>query len=62
MTNADKIRSMSDEELAILLSETYGDFPPVPKAVPMCKITSTWLYWLKQDWIKQEITSEGDEK
>lgn len=57
MTNADKIRSMSDEELAILLSETYGDFPPVPRAVPMCKITSTWLYWLKQ-----EITSEENEK
>lgn len=49
-TNADRIRSMTDEELAVLLSNTDGDFPPNCQngvSVKLCK--AAWLEWLKQE-------------
>ena len=48
-TNADRIRSMTDEELAELLVSTDGDFPPNCEDVPVRKLESYWLDWLKQE-------------
>lgn len=48
-TNADKIRAMTDEELAELLVSTDGDFPPNCEDVPVRKLESYWLDWLKQE-------------
>ena len=48
-TNADRIRSMSDEELAELLVSTDGDFPPNCEDVPVSKLEAYWLDWLKQE-------------
>lgn len=48
-TNADKIRAMTDEELAKLLVSTDGDFPPNCEDVPVRKLESYWLDWLKQE-------------
>lgn len=47
-TNADKIRSMTDEELARFLDNTDGDFPP---NVERCSIEESEEYWL--DWLKE---------
>lgn len=49
ITNADRIRSMTDEELARFLDNTDGDFPP---NVERCSIEESEEYWL--DWLKQE--------
>ena len=49
-TNADRIRSMTDEELAVLLSNTEANFPPncqVGVSVKLCE--TAWLDWLKQE-------------
>ena len=48
-TNADRIRAMSDEELAELLVSTDGDFPPNCENVPVRKLEAYWLDWLKQE-------------
>lgn len=48
-TNAGRIRSMTDEELARFLDNTDGDFPP---NVERCSIEESEEYWL--DWLKQE--------
>lgn len=48
-TNADRIRSMSDEELAKLLVSTDGDFPPNCEDVPVRKLEAYWLDWLRQE-------------
>jgi len=48
-TNADRIRSMTDEELAELLVSTDGDFPPNCEDVPVRKLEAYWLDWLKQE-------------
>lgn len=48
-TNADRIRAMSDEELADLLVSTDGDFPPNCEDVPVRKLEAYWLDWLKQE-------------
>lgn len=51
-TNADKIRAMSDEELAALLANTNGDFPPnTPREGLPINLCERW--WL--DWLKQEV-------
>lgn len=47
--NADRIRSMSDEELARFLDNTDGDSPP---NVERCSIEESEGYWL--DWLRQE--------
>lgn len=49
MTNADKIRAMSDEDLAEMLCSTDGDFPPNCEDVPVRKLEEYWLEWLKQE-------------
>ena len=48
-SNADRIRAMSDEELAELLVSTDGDFPPNCEGVPVRKLEAYWLDWLKQE-------------
>ena len=48
-TNADRIRSMTDEELAELLVSTDGDFPPNCEDVPARKLEAYWLDWLRQE-------------
>ena len=50
ITNSDKIRAMSDEELAVLLGNTEANFPPNAKngvSVKLC--TTAWLDWLRQE-------------
>lgn len=49
MTNADKIRSMTDEELAVLLADTDGDFPPHMERCTIDQAVKFWLIWLKQE-------------
>ena len=49
MTNADKIRAMSDEELAALIDREFGCCPPTGYCEKMsndCK--ACWIDWLKQ--------------
>lgn len=48
-SNADRIRAMSDEELAELLVSTDGDFPPNCEDVPVRKLEAYWLDWLRQE-------------
>ena len=48
-SNADRIRAMSDEELAELLASTDGDFPPNCEGVPVRKLEAYWLAWLRQE-------------
>lgn len=43
-TNADRIRAMSDEELAELLYETETQYIPINLSVE-----NDWLDWLKQE-------------
>ena len=47
-TNADRIRSMSDEELADFLYETETQYIPIDLSVE-----NNWL-----DWLKQEVDNE----
>lgn len=49
ITNADRIRSMTDEKLAELLVSTDGDFPPNCEDVPVRKLEAYWLDWLRQE-------------
>lgn len=44
MNNADRIRSMSDEELAGLLYETETQYLPIG-----LHVENDWLDWLKQE-------------
>jgi chromosome condensin MukBEF complex kleisin-like MukF subunit len=53
LSNADKIRRMRDEELAVFLANVDGDFPP---HVERCSIDLSAHYWL--EWLKQEATEE----
>ncbi len=48
-SNADRIRAMSDEELAELLVSTDGDFPPNCEDVPVRELEAYWLDWLRQE-------------
>ena len=59
MTNADKIRSMTDDELAELLLhriERNGDCP-VSVFTKYCKANECNHCWL--DWLKQEVSGNG---
>lgn len=61
VTNADRIRSMTDEELAGQISEwNHGDCPPI-ELCPKRRNESThyvectpWKCWL--DWLKKEVS------
>ena len=44
ITNADRIRAMSDEELADFLYETETQYIPIDLSVE-----NNWLDWLKQE-------------
>ena len=48
-TNGDRIRQMSDEELAEFLDNIDGDFPP---NVEQCTIEESERYWL--EYLKEE--------
>ena len=50
MTNADKIRHMTDEELAMLLQPTC---PPCDRCHIGDEIKDCYKCWL--DWLKQEV-------
>ena len=52
MTNADKIRQMSDEDLAEWLWFKVGKCPPFdvcPKQSIPCEAKYCWLDWLKKE-------------
>ena len=53
LTNADRIRGMSDEELANFLWQDcgMGNCPPVECKGKRCKAEKCWLDWLKQEAI-----------
>ena len=49
-TNADRIRAMTDEELAVLLANTEANFPPnVPNGVSVKLCTTAWRDWLREE-------------
>ena len=55
MTNADRIRAMTDEELSYYLDGLAGDGCP-PQMSPVCNkerykcnVRKCWLDWLKQE-------------
>ena len=53
LTNADRIRRMTDEELAKFVNDT--DFDPIPpdKTCADCRFETCESCWL--DWLKQEL-------
>ena len=50
-TNADRIRSMTDEELAELLGKSDAYCPPIKCPIPneMCNPRVCWLVWLEEE-------------
>lgn len=46
-TNADRIRSMTDEELAGLLKEVKEDYQWANPDYPDCEDCGEWLNWLQ---------------
>lgn len=58
MTNADRIRQMSDEELATLIAWPYLDLPPWCANHPFCAYISEDPAPCDKcalDWLKQEV-------
>lgn len=54
MTNADKIRAMTDEELAMILNPTC---PPIKcPEHPFEELLDCYNCWL--DWLKQEVPTD----
>ena len=55
MTNADKIRALTEEELAMILSPTC----PLAKCPehPFEELLDCYKCWL--DWLKQEVSDNG---
>lgn len=49
ITNADRIRAMTDEELAKFLDNTDGDFPPNVERCSIEESEECWLEWLRQE-------------
>lgn len=51
MTNADRIRAMSDEELAEFLKDHFLNCPPTdcPGHPGEVECTNCWLTWLRED-------------
>lgn len=58
ITNADRIRSMTDEELAMWINDVTTNALSV-LALGSNKQTKTIFYWL--DWLRKEAESEGKE-
>ena len=54
MTNADRIRKMSDEELAMIFQPTC---PPRDECPTVGGIKDCYKCWL--NWLKQEVESDG---
>ena len=57
-TNADRIRSMTDEELANFITSIDGDYPCPPDNSCSCRSSNCmkgWLEWLKKE-VKDELT------
>ena len=48
-TNADRVRAMTDEELAEFLNGTDGDFLPTGEALTVSAGKNRWLDWLRQE-------------
>ena len=48
-TNADRIRSMTDEELAEEMGTTIDRCPPSSTICPTGRCQDCWLCWLKQE-------------
>lgn len=48
-TNGDFIRALNDEELAVFLNGTDGDFLPTGEALTVSAGEKRWLDWLKQE-------------
>lgn len=58
MTNADKIRAMTDEELAHLLNTCVCPTKKCPKEFDdRCKMSDCEKCW--RDWLKQEVSDNG---
>lgn len=49
MTNADRIRSMTDEELASFLKEVKEDYQWANPDYPDCDDCGKWLEWLQSE-------------
>lgn len=49
MTNADRIRSMTDEELAGFLKEVKEDYQWANPDYPDCEDCGEWLNWLQSE-------------
>ena len=48
-TNADRIRGMTDDELAEFLKEVKGDYQWANPDYPDCDDCGKWLEWLKSE-------------
>lgn len=61
MTNADKIRAMTDEGLAKYLCELYGGCAPDCPNYETCDVDCDGYYcdtaWLR--WLKQEVDDDN---
>lgn len=58
ITNADKIRAMTDEELAEMMSPNDSGCPPAMRGGVDCSgQISCYRCWL--DWLKQEVSTNG---
>lgn len=55
-TNADKIRQMTDEELAMILNPTCPT-RECPDKLPWNEAHDCYKCWL--DWLKQEVNENG---
>jgi len=54
MTNADRIRSMADEELAGFLKEVKEDYQWANPDYPDCEDYGEWLEWLQSEAESEE--------
>lgn len=54
MTNADKIRAMTDEEMAHFMESRPDACPPMGT---LCSGKNCYDCWI--DWLKQEVSDNG---
>ena len=57
MTNADKIRSMSNEELAEFLCKVKSDYQWADHEFPSEEEYGEWVEWLQQE-VEQQVVSK----
>ena len=57
MTNADRIRAMTDEELAELLAPVLCPYLDCPSELPFEDTTTCKDCWL--DWLRQEVDNDA---